>query len=641
MMRNFFGWVGTLLVLSFLSAGSVYAQNTPQGYAILFSPPPQDFPVMRPMLKVFSRSGKFMHGLSISNIQLYENSTPIPLQELKEQRVGAQVVFVLNPGAAFLVRDSQGFSRYDYLMDGLVDWARRRLGSTIDDLSIIVTDGPSRSHLNNPLELFYALASYQVPADANPSLDSLIKGIEIAADPSPRAGMEKLILFITAPLSGDQNLAIQNALQQARQNGARIVVWVLTTPATANPQAIEALKPLTEETQGSFWVLLKPEDQPDPEVILEPLRDVYTLRYITSPEGGNDRQLEVEVQLGEMVIRSQPVAFRINLQSPNVVFLAPPAEIFRRPPENTSAIASSPEALNPQTIRLNLLIEFPDGKPRNIAKLRVYVDDQLMLERIEPPFDSFVWNLSEYSQSGQHVLQAEILDEFGMTARTVATPILVKVNRPLPAPSKIISRNLSLIVLTLVFFAVTFLSLVFTMRGQLIPTSQRLSRRLGIQKKQPLDPLTQPIPIPPLPPSRVRVHRTGEARSTSPTAAKPTVLALLYRLSDSMDGETGGAFTMITDELTIGSNATHNLLVIDDSTVAGFHARLERRADGKFRLYDLGSLMGTWVNYTPVSQEGVTVEDGDLIHIGRVGFRFRVRQSSRSVTFAQPGEKNP
>lgn len=639
-MRNLVGWIGIILVLSLLSAGLVHAQNAPEGYAVLLSPPPQEFPVVRPMLKVFSRSGKFIHGLSISNIHLYENSTPIPLQELKEQRVGAQVVFVLNPGAAFLVRDAQGFSRYDYLMDGLVDWARRRLGSTIDDLSIIVTDGPSRSHLNNALELFYALASYQVPADANPSLDSLIKGIEIAADPSPRAGMEKLIFFITAPLSGDQNLAIQNALQQARQNDVRIVVWALTTPASANPQAIEALKPLTEETRGSFWVLSKPDDQPDPEVILEPLRDVYALRYITSPEGENDRQLEAEVQLGEEVIRSQPVAYRINLESPNVIFLAPPAEILRQPPENTSAIAPSSEALNPQSIPLNLLIEFPDGKPRAIAKLRVYVDNQLILERVEPPFDSFVWNLSEYSQSGQHILQAEIIDEFGMTARTIATPVLVKVNRPLPAPSKIVSRNLSLIVLTLGLFAVAFLALVFTMRGQLVPTSQRLSRRLGFQKKQPLDPLTQPIPVPPLPPSKMRVDRAAETHAISPPSAKPMVLALLYRLSDSVDGETGSAFTMVTDELSIGSNAMQNLLVIDDSTVAGFHARLQRQADGKFRLYDLGSLMGTWVNYTPVSQEGVTVEDGDLIHIGRVGFRFRVRQSSRSVTFAQPGEEN-
>jgi len=97
---------------------------------------------------------------------------------------------------------------------------------------------------------------------------------------------------------------------------------------------------------------------------------------------------------------------------------------------------------------------------------------------------------------------------------------------------------------------------------------------------------------------------------------------------------------MVTDKLTIGSNATQNLLVIDDSTVEGFHARLERQPDGKFRLYDLGSLMGTWVNYTPVSQEGVTVEDGDLIHIGRVGFRFRVRRSSPNVTLAKQGEAN-
>ncbi|RCK73003.1 MAG: hypothetical protein ANABAC_1148 [Anaerolineae bacterium] len=640
MMRYLPGWIGTILVLSLLFGNSVHAQSTPEGFVVLFLPPPQEFPLMRPMLKVFSRSGKFIHGLSISNVQLYENSTPINLQELKEQRVGAQVVFVLNPSAAFLVRDAQGNTRYDYLMDGLVDWARRRLGSTIDDLSIIVTDGPSRSHLNNPLELFYTLASYRVPGDANPSLDSLMKGIEIASDPPPRYGMERVVFFITAPLGGDQSLAIQNALQQAQQNGVRIVVWVLTTPATANPQAINALKPLAEETQGGFWVLANPEDQPDPEVILEPLRFVYALRYLTSPEGGSERQLEAEVQIGETVIRSQPVDFRINLQAPNVVFLAPPAEILRQLPENASAIANSTEDLNPQTFRLNLLIEFPDGRPRAITRLRVYVDNQLILDQLEPPFDSFVWNLSEYRQSGQHVLQAEIMDEFGMTARTVATPILVKVNRPVPAPSKIVSRNLPLIILTLGFFAVAFLALVLTLRGQFVPTSQRLSRRLGLQKKQPLDPLTQPVPIAPLPLSKMNVNRSGEARSPSTPPAKPTVFALLYRLGDSLTEDTGGAFTMVTDQLTIGSNALQNLLVIDDSTVEGSHARLERQADGKFRIYDLGSLMGTWVNYTPVSQEGVTIEDGDLIHIGRVGFRFRVRQSNPNITFARTGEEN-
>ncbi|PWH18819.1 MAG: hypothetical protein DDG59_05025 [Anaerolineae bacterium] len=640
MMRIIVRWIGAILGVSLLFGGSVQAQSTPETYAVLSAPSPQDFPTLQPMLKVFSRAGRFVHGLSKSDIQLYENGIAVPLQAVKEQRVGVQVVFVLNPGVAFLVRDSQGNTRYDDLLNGLVDWARRRLGSTIDDLSILVTDGPSRSHLSNPLELFYTLASYRVSGDATPSLDSLIKGIEIAADPSPREGMERLVIFITAPLSGDQSLAIQNAVQQAQQAGVRIVVWLVSTAATTTPQAIDALRPLADETQGRLWVLNKPEDQPDPETILEPLRDVYLLQYVTSPAGGNERQLEAEVQIGDEVIRSQPVSFRIDLQPPNLVFLAPPAEIVREPPQTVSRIAEALQAFEPQSYHLSLLIEFPDGRPRSIVKLRAYVDQQLILEQLEPPFDRFVWNLQEYTQSGQHVLQAEIVDEFGMTAKTVPTPVLVKINRPLPAPSRMLSRNLLLVVLTFVSFTAAFLALVSVLRGQLVPTSQRLSRRLGMRKKQPLDPLTQPVPIPPLPPLRTGAYRSGEPRSSSPPSSKPPVLALLYRLGESTEGEPKGPFAMVTDVLPIGRNATQNLLVIDDPTVEGLHARLERQTDGKFRLYDLGSLMGTWVNYTPVSQEGVTVEDGDLIHIGRVGFRFHVRESSLQASLTQPRGEN-
>ena len=54
----------------------------------------------------------------------------------------------------------------------------------------------------------------------------------------------------------------------------------------------------------------------------------------------------------------------------------------------------------------------------------------------------------------------------------------------------------------------------------------------------------------------------------------------------------------------------------------GLHALLSRKRDGTFRLKDQGSVAGTWVNYAPVSQGGTQVEHGDLIHIGRVGFRL-------------------
>lgn len=628
-----------LCALFSFSDGSAQTESTAQ--VLLSTIQTESFPLVNPRIKVFSLRGEFIHGLSLANIKLYENGIEVPLQAIREQRVGVQAVFVLNPSGAFLTRDAQGITRYDYLMDGLVDWARRRLGSTIDDLSIVVTDGPSRSHLNNPLELFYTLASFRIAPDSTPTLDSLLKGIELAADPSPRFGMEKLVLFITAPPTNDQSIGIQNALEQARQKGVRVSVWLLTTPAGANPQAIDALKPLAEETQGNFWVLTKPADQPDPEIIFEPLRSVYTLRYLSSPEGGSERQLEAEVQIGEEVLRSQSITFRVDLQPPNLVFLSPPVEILRQPPENASGIATSPEVLEPRSYRFNLLTEFPDGRPRSITKLRVYVDDQMILERLEPPFDGFVWDLRDYTQSGQHVLQAEVTDELGMTAKTAAMPILVKVSRPLPSPSRMVNRNIPLIVFTLSVLVAASSVFALAMRGKLLPTSQRLSRRLGIQKKSPLDPLTQPITIPPLQPSKVSLQRRREAPSFSNTEAKPPVFAHLDRLGESIiEGETRGSFMMVTDELTMGSNAVKNLLVIDDPSVEGVHARLERQPDGKFRLYDLGSLMGTWVNYTPVSQEGVTLENGDLIHIGRVGFRFRVRKIRPTDLLTQPREEN-
>ncbi|MCS6908652.1 MAG: FHA domain-containing protein, partial [Anaerolineales bacterium] len=548
-----------------------------------------------------------------------------------------------NPGEVFLLRDAQGFTRYDYLMDSLVGWARRRLGSTIDDLSLVVSEGPSRAHLNNPLELFYTLASYQVPREIVPSLDALIKGIEFAADPSPRFGMERVVLFITAPLSGDQSLAIQNTVQLAQQNGVRVYVWCLTTSALPTSQAIESLKLLAEQTQGRFWVLTKPEEQPDPEVLFEPLRTLYVLRYLASSSGGSEREVEVEVRIGEAAVRSQPISFQIDIGPPNIAFVSPPTEIIRQPVEHPSRRAPASEFFEPRYWELKLLVEFPDGRPRSIAQMRAYVDGQLVFERSEPPFESFPWDLRSYDQTGQHVLQVEVIDEFGFEAKTIATPIWIKVNRPPSSPLSVVRRNLFLAGLTLGVFSIALVTLGMAIRARLVPTAQRTGRRLGLQEKKALDPLRQPVPIPALEPLRGKPPAAKKVPNEPSTGARPAVLAYLYHLAYPEEQQAGGPFAMVREELPIGSSALRNLLVIDDPTVESVHALLVRQADGRFRIMDLGTLTGTWVNYTPVSKEGITLEDGDLIHIGRVGFRFRtsIREGKQSSTGAQPEENHP
>ena len=51
--------------------------------------------------------------------------------------------------------------------------------------------------------------------------------------------------------------------------------------------------------------------------------------------------------------------------------------------------------------------------------------------------------------------------------------------------------------------------------------------------------------------------------------------------------------------------------------------RLIRQAGGEYLLRDQGSVAGTWINYERLSDDGQNLHHGDLVHLGRVAFRFR------------------
>jgi pSer/pThr/pTyr-binding forkhead associated (FHA) protein len=68
-------------------------------------------------------------------------------------------------------------------------------------------------------------------------------------------------------------------------------------------------------------------------------------------------------------------------------------------------------------------------------------------------------------------------------------------------------------------------------------------------------------------------------------------------------------------------------MILDDISIDALHAQLQREGD-TYRIMDMGSTAGTWVNYSPVSREGILLEHGDLVHIGRIGFRFTLRSSA-------------
>jgi len=65
-------------------------------------------------------------------------------------------------------------------------------------------------------------------------------------------------------------------------------------------------------------------------------------------------------------------------------------------------------------------------------------------------------------------------------------------------------------------------------------------------------------------------------------------------------------------------------IVLDDPSVSGMHARMIRLAGGGYLLRDQGSVAGTWINFRPVPNDGAQLDHEDLIHLGRVGLRFRL-----------------
>ena len=193
-----------------------------------------------------------------------------------------------------------------------------------------------------------------------------------------------------------------------------------------------------------------------------------------------------------------------------------------------------------------------------------------------------------------------------------------------PSPLRVLSRNRTAIAGIVVAVSGAVLLLVLILGGRLRPGFLRDYRR----RNKRSDPVTQPV--------QVNQEQTTLPRATWINRIQwprgrisSKSFAQLVPLTDSNQEETYPPIVITSETATFGSDAGKADQIVNDGSVEGLHARLERESKGVFRLSDEGSTAGTWVNYAPISSGGVILEQGDLIHIGRVGFRFMMRNPQR------------
>ena len=277
----------------------------------------------------------------------------------------------------------------------------------------------------------------------------------------------------------------------------------------------------------------------------------------------------------------------------STMLVSPPAVITRQ----TVIDETGQYNRTPETFEIDILVDFPDDHPREIAISRLYVDGDIMVQQTEPPFEVLLWNLDELSESGEHTLQVEVEDVWGLSKRTIITPIQVEVISPEPSSIFPIQQFSLTVVILILVSAVIILIIWLARRNRKVP---HLMRSKGQLTDHP-------------------GYLPGKASVGPMLGGK--IFASLVPLASSTEDLDQSSLSITNTRVSLGNDPSQADVVLHLADIAGLHADLffEHRA---FWLRDLDSPAGTWVNYNRVGTEPVQIHAGDLIHFGETGFRF-------------------
>jgi hypothetical protein len=582
----------------------------------------ETFPTMTMYLEVKDQEGNFISDLSAQLVTVIEDGNRISPSQFEMTRSGTQFVLVVSPGPAFAIRDSQGLSRFEYLAETFANWAGSKEGEGIDDLSFLASGGPEATHLQAYDDLLSVLGSYQPEArDSIPEIDILASAIDVAADTTPQPGMGRAVLFVTGIPDMDVAPGLQNLAARANQRGVRVNVWMVASSDQFSFPGAGLLADLATSTGGSLFAYSGQESIPNPEEYLEQLRNTYRLEYESLIRSSGLHQVSVEIRQGEIKTTTPVQEFEFQVIPPSIAFVSPPLEITRTAPVES---LQDPTAYTPKNLPLEILIEFPDAHPRSLKETSLSVDGVTVQTNNSPPYEKFVWDITPYTTTGEHILVAEAVDSLDLSGRSMETKILVSMDIPRQSVLALVFQNSSILAILASLIAGAVLFLVLVIGGRVRPGVLKDFRR----KRSRSDPVTQPVPVKVEPSNQQKTTWMNRLPWPQKTTT-PGAIAFLVPIGEAGEEKSTPPISISRDEETFGRDSELVTLVLDDGSIEGIHARLVRDDSGEFRISDEGTIAGTWVNYAPISKEGVKLMHGDLVHFGRLGFRFVERKPQK------------
>ena len=622
-MRKFFAFFLSVSLLAFPSA---LARAQTAGYAGIVSIDARGFPQVTALVDFYDANGRFMEGLQPADVTVQEDGQSRPVDTLTASDVPLQLVVAVNPGPGLAVRDGNAVQRFTRAVEALSQWVNSQPSESGDNLSLVSLSGSLITHAN-ARDWFVSLDSFKPDfRNTTPNLQTFSIALDTVTAATPRPGMKRAILFIT-PHMDDPNIdnTIAPLIERAIDSQVRVFVWFVDAESYFVTASANAFKSLALQTNGSFFAFSGKEIFPDLGIDLAPLRQIYTLTYTSSIITSGDHTLGVDVDSSEGALHALDQTFSVDIQPPNPIFVSPPLQITRQPPAEDPYNA---EILLPAQQNIEIIVEFPDGHPRDLKRTTLYVDGQVADENTSAPFETFSWDLKIYEKSGQHEIIVEAEDRLGLKKSSMGIPVTLTVMQPPRGIQALLARYRSYLVLGAIGLAGIAL-LVILIMGR---SGGELFKKRREKRKHFEDPLTQPVmaltepPTAPMKKAKTVSRRAGWLHATHKTPRVPEAPAYLKRLTNGGEPASLLPIPVLEKDMTFGTDPVQSVHVLDDPSISPLHARIKQTPDGGFLIYDHGSVAGTWVNYEPVTREGHRLTHGDRIHFGQLMYRFDLNQ---------------
>lgn len=614
-----------MITFAFLNGSAVKAQS---GLRLRLSEADlSQFPKVTFYLDAYDQQGNFVSDLTLRNVSLTEDGQDRIINETFLTQPGLDALVAINLSSTLSNRSSSGTTRFQDLYAALLNWINfLPVTAETDRYTLTGNEGVLIERNKERSAFIHALQGYQPNLfNLKPNLASLESALKIAGKGSPVQYGKQAIFYLTALPMESELKKIPELIQRANQLKVPIFVWLVAADASENSQAALSLSDLAQKTGGRFFLYGETKQAPNPEDYFVPLRHNYRLRYTSAVKESGSHRVSVQVQRGDQTAISPEVTFNITLGNPIPELVNAPLRITR----DWVADDNNNLALQPDLFILQMKVNFPDGYARQLKISKLMVDGQVVIQNTHPPFEYFGWPLGNYRNSGEHTLQVEVVDILGYAGKSI--PITIPITVPPRATSfwgqvmDFLRNGGWMIPASLLMAAGLYFS--YLQRGRLITLWKN---KKAEKEMETFDPLTQPVLAGNgmMVGGRIKENTLRTDQNGAVTKAPPR----LVWAGSQPPADEYQSFALTRPEMTIGRDGKQCQIILKLPSIEEVHAVISQSADGYARIANRSEKNGTWLNYAPISTAGAILHAGDLIHFGRIAFRYEIGNADPNST---------